>query len=162
MTNFMPPLVLNINVITRESRIGHPRESNWSPPDWLPMITTIIISSATTEKVPETSPKLCICPQVSHPSTRVSSTFCRWHMLRFDTSYKGGKPFLPILKLLGLTCATCCNEQFFLPESVMFRDFLFPCKLLFGIIISHRCKQDNLFIIMKKYYHNFSIKVILR
>ena len=26
-------------------------------------------------------------------------------MFCFDTSYKGGKYFLPILKLLGLTCA---------------------------------------------------------
>ena len=29
---------------------------------------------------------------------------CRWHMLRFDTGRKGGIPFLPITKLLGLTC----------------------------------------------------------
>ena len=56
-----------------------------------------------------TSLKLCKCSQIPHPSTRVSSTFCRWHMLRFDTSYKGGKPFLPILKLLGLTCVICCH-----------------------------------------------------
>ena len=56
-----------------------------------------------------TSLKLCKCPQIRHPSTRVSSTFCRWHMLRFDTSYKGGKPFLLILKLLGFTCVICCN-----------------------------------------------------
>ena len=40
-----------------------------------------------------TSLKLCKCSQIPHPSTRVSSTFCRWHMLRFDTSYKGGNLF---------------------------------------------------------------------
>ena len=43
------------------------------------------------------------------PSLRVSSTFCRWHMSRFDTSYKGGKPFLPVLKVLVLTCVICCD-----------------------------------------------------
>ena len=37
--------------------------------------------------------------QIPHRSARVSSTFCRWHMLRFNASYKGEKPFLPILKL---------------------------------------------------------------
>ena len=91
-----------------------------------------------------TSLKLCKCSQIPHPSTRVSSTFCRWHMLRFDTSYTGGKPFLPILKLLGLTCVICCNEQLFFSGSAMFRDFLFPSALQFGIIIFHRCKQNNL------------------
>ena len=30
-------------------------------------------------------------------------------VLRFDTSYKGGKRFLPMLKLLVLTCVICCN-----------------------------------------------------
>ena len=72
-----------------------------------------------------TSLKLCKCYQIPHPSTRVSSNFCRWHMLRFDTSYKGGRPFVPILKLVGLNCAICCNWQLFFPDSVMFRDFLF-------------------------------------
>ena len=33
-----------------------------------------------------TSLKLCKCSQIPHPSTRVSSTFCRWHMLSFDAS----------------------------------------------------------------------------
>ena len=45
----MPPLLLNINLIKRESRIGHWRESNWGPLDWLPLVTTTILSSAATE-----------------------------------------------------------------------------------------------------------------
>ena len=63
--------------------------------------------------------------QIPHRSTRVSSTFCRWHMLRFDASYKEGKPFLPVLKLLVLTCVICCDQRLFFPDSVMFKDFLF-------------------------------------
>ena len=67
--------------------------------------------------------KLCKCSQIPHPSTRVSSTFCRWHLLRFDTSYKEGKSFLLILKLVGLTCVICdyfsqivlCLGIFFFP-----------------------------------------------
>ena len=46
----MPSLLLNMNMIKREWRIGHPRESKWGPPDWLPMVTTTILSSAATEK----------------------------------------------------------------------------------------------------------------
>ena len=46
----MPPLLLNINMIKQELRIGHPWESNWGPPDWLSMVTTTILSSAATEK----------------------------------------------------------------------------------------------------------------
>ena len=45
----MPPLLL-VNMIKRESRIGHSRKSNWGPTDWLPMVTTTIPSSAATEK----------------------------------------------------------------------------------------------------------------
>ena len=121
----MSPLLLNKNMIKRESRIGYPRDSNWGPRDWLPMVTATILSSAATEKSHNiltpihkvleqprrrfASLKLCKCFQIPHSSTRVSSTFCRWHMLWFDTSYKGGKSFLPILKLLGLTCVICCN-----------------------------------------------------
>ena len=121
----MPPLLLNINMIKQKSRIHHPRESNWGPPDWLPMVTTTILSSTATEESLNilmpihkgleqplthfTSLKLCKYSQIPHPSTRVFSTFYRWHMLRFDTNYKGGKPFLPLLKLLGLTCVICCN-----------------------------------------------------
>ena len=121
----MPPLPLNINMIKRESRIVYPRKLNWDPPDWLPMVTTTIISSTATEKshnisIPIhkvleqpwrhfVSLKQWKCFQIPNPSTRVSSTFCRWHMLWFDTGYKGGKSFLPILKLLGLTWVICCN-----------------------------------------------------
>ena len=46
----MPPLLLNVNMIKRESRIDHLRESKWVPQDWLPMVTTTILSSAATEK----------------------------------------------------------------------------------------------------------------
>ena len=121
----MSPLLLNKNMIKRESRIGYPLDSNWGPRDWLPMVTATILSSAATEKSHNiltpihkvleqprrrfASLKLCKCFQIPHSSTRVSSTFCRWYMLWFDTSYKGGKSFLPILKLLGLTCVICCN-----------------------------------------------------
>ena len=110
-----------------------------------------------------TSLKRWKCFQIPHLSTRVSSTFCRWHTLRSDTSYKGRKPFLPILKLLSFTCVICCNWRlFFSDDSIMFRDFLFPSVLQFGIIISHRCKQNNLFLIIRKYYCTFWIKVIPR
>ena len=46
----MPLLLLNINMIKRESRIGQPRELNWGPQDWLPMVKTSISSSAVTGK----------------------------------------------------------------------------------------------------------------
>ena len=35
-----------------------------------------------------TSLKLCKCSQTPRPSTRVSSTFCRWRMLRFALAVK--------------------------------------------------------------------------
>ena len=44
----MPPLLLNINMIKQESRIGHAQELNWGPPDWLPMVTPL--HSAANEK----------------------------------------------------------------------------------------------------------------
>ena len=48
ITNFMlpllPPLLLSINIIKQESRIGHPQKLNWDLPDWLPMVTTTTLS----------------------------------------------------------------------------------------------------------------------
>ena len=41
----------------------------------------------------------------------------------------------------------------------MFRDFLFPSVLWFGIIISHRCKQNNLFIIIRKFIKPFRLQL---
>ena len=143
--NFMPPLLLNINMIKQETGIGHWRELNWDSSGWLPLVTTTILSSAATENSHNiliaihkfleqpwrhfTSLELCKCSQFPGPWTRVSSTFCRWHMLKFETSYKGGKSFLPILKLLSLACVICCNKRLFFPDSVMFRHFLFPSEL---------------------------------
>ena len=72
-----------------------------------------------------TSLKLCKCSQISHPSPKVALTSCRWHMLRFDTGLEGGKPFLPVSKLLGLTYVICCNQGLF-----------FQIVLCLGIIIS--------------------------
>ena len=47
----MHSLLLNINIVKQEeSRIGHQRKSNWGPPDWLPLVTTTILSSAATER----------------------------------------------------------------------------------------------------------------
>ena len=121
----MTPLLLNINMIKRESRIGHPLESNWvlqigyqwsQPLYYLQLLQPkVIIFYIHIHNVLEqprsyfTSLKLCKYCQISHPSTRVSSTCCRWHIFRFDTGYKGGNPFLLILKPPGLTCVICCN-----------------------------------------------------
>ena len=77
-----------------------------------------------------TSLKLCKCSQISHPSPKVALTSCRWHMLRFDTGLEGGKPFLPVSKLLGLTYVICCNQGLFFPNSVMFRDHYFPKRVI--------------------------------
>ena len=109
-----------------EHKFDKTRIENWLPTgsvlgsSRLVTNTTTILSSAATEKshnisIPIhkileqpwrhfASLKLWKCFQIPHPSTRASSTFWRWHMFCFDTSYKGGKYFLPILKLLGLTC----------------------------------------------------------
>ena len=45
-----PTLLLNKNMIKREPKIGQPQESNMDPPDWLPIDTTIILSSVAIEK----------------------------------------------------------------------------------------------------------------
>ena len=79
--------------------------------------------------------KLCKCSQIPHSSTRVLSTFCGWYILKFDTSYKGEKPFLPALKLLGLTCVICCNQLLYFPYSAMFKDFLFPNDCNSGLLL---------------------------
>ena len=39
------------------------------------------------------------------PAARILDEYCRRHMLRFDGGREGGILFLPISKLLGLTCA---------------------------------------------------------
>ena len=46
----MPPVLLNINMVKQELRIGHQRELNWGPPDLLPMVASTALSSAATEK----------------------------------------------------------------------------------------------------------------
>ena len=124
-TNCMPPLLLNINTIKRESRTGHPWNQTgvlkigcqWSQPLYCLqlLLRKVKIFYIPIHKVLEqswrhfASLKLCKYSQISHPSTRAASTSCRWHMLRFDTSYKEGKHFFPILQLLGLICVICCN-----------------------------------------------------
>ena len=51
---------------------------------------------------------------------------CRWHILRFDTGWQIGIPFLPISILLDLTCVVWYNLGLFFPKSVMFRNYYFP------------------------------------
>ena len=46
----MPPLLLNINMIKQKLSIGHQWKLNYGRPDWLPMVSTSILSSAATEK----------------------------------------------------------------------------------------------------------------
>ena len=147
-TNSCPPLLLKINMIKQESielatngnqdgvpQIGY----KWSQPLYylqLLLLRRVIMFYISVHKVLEqpwrhfTSLKLWKCSQIPHPSIRVASTSRRWHMLRFDTGWEGGKTFRPISKLPGLTCVICCNQGLFFSDNIMIRDCYFPATLL--------------------------------
>ena len=64
------------------------------------------------------------------------SNLCRWHILRFDTGWQEGIPFLPISVLLGLTCVVWYNSGYFsqrvlyigiiISQNVLWLEIVFP------------------------------------
>ena len=75
------------------------------------------------------------------------SNLCRWHILRFDTGWQEGIPFLPISVLLGLTCVVWYNSGLFFPKSVIYRDYYFPkCIMIRDCFSSVDCNYGLLFL----------------
>ena len=56
-----------------------------------------------------TSLKLCKCSQIPRPSSTFIINLLQMAHVKVCASCKRGKPFLPILKLLGSTCVICCH-----------------------------------------------------
>ena len=83
--SYMPPLILNTDLIKLELKTGYPYNSIWDRLDWeSAVITTTLCSTANGESLiypsikswnnPGVFLKLCKCSQTQHPSPRVAST----------------------------------------------------------------------------------------